>query len=331
MIEENYSLTSRNTLGLPVSARYFASASDVEELLEALAFARERSLPVIVLGGGSNTVLQERIDGLVIAVDIKGVAFEGCEVEVAAGENWHGFVRESLARQRYGLENLSLIPGFAGGAPIQNIGAYGVELDRYFVSLEAIDRHSLETVEMTASDCRFGYRDSIFKRALKDRMIITRIKLSLAEIFEPNLDYEDLKVELERTASAEPSAMEVSDAVCRIRRRKLPDPERIGNAGSFFKNPAVSEQVYRELQDRWPTLKAWPAGDKVKLSAAWMIDRLGFKGTTLGDAAVSDQHALVIVNAGSATRADVLALAGRIQEGVEKNFGVSLEIEPVVY
>lgn len=300
-----------------------------------MRFAGDRHLPVAVLGGGSNTVFAEDyIDGLVLAVDLQGLHFEGHAVEVAAGENWHELVMETLRRDLYGLENLSLIPGYVGAAPIQNIGAYGVELDRYFVSLDAIDRQSLELVTMDSADCQFGYRDSVFKHDLKDRMIIVRVRLSLADTFEANLDYDDLRAEIEASHGSpgpNPTAMDVSDAVCRLRRRKLPDPEQIGNAGSFFKNPEVSEARYRKLLRRWPGLPSWPTPRGVKLSAAWMIEHLGLKGRAVGDAQVSTRHALVLVNAGHAHSADLLTLAASVQEAVKDRFDVDLEIEPVIY
>lgn len=303
----------------------------MEEIREALSFAREHQLPVIVLGGGSNTVLSNDVDGLVLAVDLEGINFAGREAEVTAGENWHAFVLRALDQNLFGLENLSLIPGNAGAAPIQNIGAYGVELDRYFVSLDAIDRQTLELVTMDRAACRFGYRDSVFKRELKNRLIIVRIRLLLEDTFKANLTYEDLRAEVEASVDGAPSAIDVSEAVCRLRRRKLPDPGQIGNAGSFFKNPEVSEAHYRDLIKQWPDLPAWPSSDGVKLSAAWMIDHLGLKGSAVGDAEVSTRHALVLVNSGNARGSDVLELADRVQKAVKDGFGLELEIEPVIY
>lgn len=331
MIQENYPLSGRNTLGLHVQARYFASARSVEEIREALRFARDRDLPVIVLGGGSNTVLSKDVDGLVLAVDLEGMRFTGREAEVAAGENWHEFVLKSLDQNLFGLENLSLIPGNAGAAPIQNIGAYGEELEHYFVSLDALDRETLELVTMDRTECRFGYRNSVFKGELKDRLIIVHIRLVLDDNFTANLTYQDLRAEVEASVGDEPTAIDVSDAVCRLRRRKLPDPEQVGNAGSFFKNPEVSESYYRELLKQWPGLPSWPTSEGVKLSAGWMIDQLGLKGSAVGDARVSSKHALVLVNSGRASGTDVLELAGRVQRAVKDGFGLELEIEPVIY
>lgn len=333
-IQHGRSLASLNTLGLDVIAEHYACARSEDELCEALAWARDRRLPVTVLGGGSNVVFRSNITGLVLHVGTPGILFDNETVEAGAGENWHQLVLASLEHGLCGLENLSLIPGSVGAAPIQNIGAYGTELSGVFDSLSAIDRDSLESLTLSAADCRFGYRDSIFKGALKDRLVISSVRISLSRTFRPNLDYEGLRHELEQSGAGI-TAHAVSEAVCALRRRKLPDPEVEGNVGSFFKNPVVSAARLSALLAEHPGMPAWNAdgakdGAK-KVSAGWLIEHCGLKGRVLGGAAVSERHALVIVNRGPATGEDVIALAALVQERVFAEFGISLEIEPRVY
>ncbi|MDX1557105.1 MAG: UDP-N-acetylmuramate dehydrogenase, partial [Xanthomonadales bacterium] len=253
-------------------------------------------------------------------------------VEVGAGENWHELVLWSLEQGLSGLDNLSLIPGLAGAAPIQNIGAYGVELSSVLVSVTAWDWSKQTWRVFSREDCRFGYRDSRFKSSEPDRYLITSLRLSLDTEFQPRLSYPGLAEALEETAPGAPNARQVSDAVVRIRRRKLPDPARTGNAGSFFKNPVVERSLADDLRADHPDLPAWPVGDiAVKLSAAWMIERCGLKGRREGAAGVSPLHALVLVNHGGASGADIWDLACKVRSVVEQAFGIVLEPEPRIF
>ena len=352
-ISRQVSLQTCNTLGLEVLAEYFCQVTSLDSLRAALNYAHAKRLKVRILGGGSNVVLQHPLDGLVIHIALKGLSYtegsnpaegssnlaegssnpaEGSSpaiiAEAGAGESWHNFVRTCLRRGYSGLENLSLIPGLVGAAPIQNIGAYGVELSDRFISLQAIDVWSGEEVRLTSTDCAFGYRHSVFKDAAQDQFVITSVSLNLDSTFTPILDYAELQAEFAGCAAI--TALAVSDAVIRIRQNKLPDPDVLGNVGSFFKNPVLSKQQWQLVKDVHPhlTANALPTG-KVKLSAARLIDRCGLKGLRVGGAAISDQHALVIVNQGHAAAEDVCLLAHQVVEQVRKQYNITLEVEPV--
>ena len=336
-ILENYPLDSLNTLGLRASARYFVSVTSVDALRQALAFAREKQLVVVPLGGGSNVVLNDPVDALVMAVDLQGREVvqqdQQCvRVRAGAGENWHDFVLWTLAQNAWGLENLSLIPGNVGAAPIQNIGAYGVEIKDFFFSLEAIDVNTGELKTFSAQDCAFGYRDSVFKGELKDQFIITSVAFDLDCRLTPKLNYGHLQGLLdERLNGAEPTAMDISQAVCDIRQQKLPDPKDLGNAGSFFKNPVVSAAKLDSLRQDYPEIVAYPAGEQWKLAAGWLIDKAGLRGIREGDLGTYQHQALVLVNHGQATGKDVVEFSGMIQSKVMAMFGVKLEREPRIY
>ncbi|MBO9494567.1 UDP-N-acetylmuramate dehydrogenase [Thalassotalea sp. G20_0] len=334
---DNYSLVERNTLGLPSTARYYAEANTVAELQSALAFAREKQLPVIPLGGGSNVVLGDFLDALVVHVNLKGKTVlsrdqECVRVRAEAGENWHEFVLWSLDHQAYGLENLSLIPGNVGAAPIQNIGAYGVELTDSFVSLEAVNLESGHVEYFDRQSCSFGYRDSVFKREKRDQYIIVAVTLDLDATLKPNLGYGQLGDLLARRLGDQaPSAVDISRAVCDIRREKLPDPSEVGNAGSFFKNPEVSQSEMDRLKQEYPNIVAYPLGQNWKLAAGWLIDQTGLKGKRDGCVGTYQKQALVLVNHGGATGRDVLSFSRQVQQKVNEKFGVQLEREPRLY
>jgi len=290
-----------------------------------------RSIPH---GGGSNIILASDVPGTVFLNRIAGrhIVDEQADhvlVEIGAGESWHDLVRWSLALGYSGLENLSLIPGTAGAAPLQNIGAYGVELATVLDCVTAWDWRRSTWVSFNQEECRFGYRDSLFKSVWPDRYLLSSIRLRLDRVFRPVLDYAGLREELAAAGIARPGARDVSDAIIRIRQRRLPDPARIGNAGSFFKNPVVGPSVAESLQARYPGLPAWPQQTgQVKLSAAWMVERCGLKRLREGDAEVSEQHALVLINRGAATGAQIIRLSRRVQAAVDEAFGVQLEPEP---
>ena len=290
----------------------------------------------LILGGGSNILFAGDVKGTVVLNRITGkriVEDSNDEVllEANAGENWHQLVLWALDQGLSGIENLSLIPGLAGAAPIQNIGAYGVELSDVLESMQALDLESGELHEFKHRDCHFAYRDSRFKSADAGRYLITRIRLRLQRNFVPKLGYKGINEELKIMGIDIPTAKQVSDAVVRIRRRKLPDPQFTGNAGSFFKNPVVSRATADLLAKDFASLPVYPAGkNEVKLSAAWLIEKCGWKGRSMGEAAVSDQHALVLINKGNATGSELLALADAIRESVQNQFGIELQPEPLI-
>ncbi|WP_422413008.1 MULTISPECIES: UDP-N-acetylmuramate dehydrogenase [unclassified Endozoicomonas] len=335
-ILENYSLQTLNTFGFRVNARYFVDAVSVENLREAIAFANTKNLPLVPLGGGSNLVLSGDQEVLFVHINIPGKKVisredECVTVTAGAGENWHEFVRWTLSEQAFGFENLSLIPGSVGAAPIQNIGAYGVEIKDYFRSLEALDIQSGELKSFSLEDCRFGYRDSIFKQSARDRFIITSVSFALDARWSPKLSYGDLQQEVERRSDGNPDALVISEAVSDIRREKLPDPLKLGNAGSFFRNPVVNEALLKKIQADYPDIVAYPFEGRWKLAAGWLIDRAGLKGFRQGSVGTYHKQALVLVNHGGAGPDDLLGLAKHIQSVVRNKFGVELDMEPRVY
>ncbi|HKT32888.1 MAG TPA: UDP-N-acetylmuramate dehydrogenase [Gammaproteobacteria bacterium] len=330
----NASLLKHNTFRVPARAVWLAEVNNADALPELLALPEVRGKPLLVLGDGSNVLFTRDFDGLVIIVAAHGIEIledDGASVRIhaSAGENWNGLVRWTLSQDLCGLENLSLIPGRVGAAPIQNIGAYGAELAETLVSVEAFDRTMGKSARLTREQCGFRYRDSIFKQQ-PERWIITSVELRLHHSAPLKLDYAGVREELAAMGIAQPTATNVADAVCRLRLRKLPDPAVIGNAGSFFKNPIVSNGEAEKLQVAHPGLPVFNAPDGKKLSAAWLIERCGWKGRRDGDAGVSEKHALVLVNHGKATGAQIWLLAQRIRDSVQGRFGITLEPEPRV-
>jgi len=334
--EAQVNLRALNTFGLPAVARRLVrirDEADVRRVLDDPAIGR---LPRLVLGGGSNLVFTRDPAGVVLKVEVMGRRLlqardDAWIVEVGAGESWHGVVEWTLAQGWPGLENLALIPGTVGAAPVQNIGAYGVELTDRFESLDAVDLVTGRTVTLDRGACRFGYRDSVFKQALAGKSLITRVRLRLPRPWQPVLGYHDLERRVADTGIAAPDARTVFDWVCAIRRDKLPDPAEIGNAGSFFKNPVVTAEQCRDIIGRDPNVVHYPLPDgSFKLAAGWLIDACGWKGKSIGHAGVHDRQALVLVNRGEASGAEVLTLARAIQESVYGRFGIRLEPEPAV-
>jgi UDP-N-acetylmuramate dehydrogenase len=336
-IEQNISLQHFNTFGIPARARRYLRVSDPAQLAALAADPELAALPRLVLGGGSNLLItRAEIDLLVLHMalmgkEIVGETADAVLVRARAGENWHGFVQFTLEQGLGGLENMSLIPGTVGASPIQNIGAYGAEVKDLFHSLTAFDFASGATRVMDAAACRFGYRDSIFKHEDGRQLAVLDVTFALPKAWRPNLRYAELARELEAQDIADPTPRQVADAVIAIRRRKLPDPAEIGNAGSFFKNPVVSGEHCAQLLEQWPNLvhHAQPDGSE-KLAAGWLIDQCGWKGRSLGRAGVYPKQALVLVNNGGASGEEVLALARAIQADVQARFGVLLEPEPVM-
>lgn len=335
VIREYQPLDSLNTFGVAARARWFAEARNDDEAREALQAARRLGVPLWILGGGSNLLLTGDVQALVLHMQNRGVrvlADDGEQVilEAEAGEPWHPFVLRSLELGLGGLENLSLIPGTVGAAPIQNVGAYGVEIKDRFAGLTALDCQSGELCEFDRDDCAFGYRDSLFKQR-SGRYLILRVRFALSRNAELRLDYGPLRQQLQEMGMQQPTPPDVSRAVCAIRSAKLPDPAQLGNAGSFFKNPVVSGEAAAALRSRYPGLVGYPQADgQVKLAAGWLIEQAGWKGFREGDAGVHDRQALVLVNHGRARGAEILALAQRIQADIAARFGVVLEIEPNV-
>nr|WP_312970896.1 UDP-N-acetylmuramate dehydrogenase [Pseudomonas sp.] len=334
-VHSDVSLKAHNTFGVDVAARYFAEADDDQQVRQALDAARERQVPLLVLGGGSNLLLTADVDALVLRMASRGIRLladdgQRVEIEAEAGEPWHPFVQWTLQQGFAGLENLSLIPGTVGASPVQNIGAYGVELKDCFLGLTALDRQSGEIREFDLQACAFAYRDSLFKRE-SGRWIILRVRFALSRNAALHLDYGPVRQRLAEQGIESPNASDVSRAICAIRSEKLPDPAVLGNAGSFFKNPLVPAVLAGRLRAEYADLVAYPQADgQVKLAAGWLIEKAGWKGFRDGDAGVHRLQALVLVNYGNATGQQLLALAQRIQADIAERFGVSLEIEPNV-
>lgn len=325
-------LTRRNTFRVAAHATWLAEIHDPGAIPEILARPEVKSQPLLVLGEGSNVLFTRDFAGAVLTFATRGMEMlendgETARVRAAAGEDWHGLVRWTLAQGLCGLENLSLIPGTVGAAPMQNIGAYGAELSETLDIVEAYDRTRGESVRLSRAQCGFSYRQSVFKQQ-PERWIVTAVELCLRRNAPLRLDYAGVREELATMSVNVPTATDVSEAVCRLRRCKLPDPAQIGNAGSFFKNPIVSNGEAEKLQAAHPGLPVFNAPDGKKLSAAWMIERCGWKGFREGDAGVSDRHALVLVNHGKATGAQIWSLARRVRDSVQEKFGIPLEPEP---
>jgi len=333
-IQENISLKPYNTLGVDARARYFLAVTAADSLAAIGGTPNDR--PLLVLGRGSNILFTRDFEGLVLKNDIKGLAvLEQADndvwVRAGGGEDWHAFVQWCLRRGFYGLENLSLIPGTVGAAPVQNIGAYGVEVADRIETVEAIDLQSGEGCRFEVGACDFAYRSSIFKERCRNRYFITAVTFHLNKNAQPVTSYADVRRALAARKKTVVTPQELSDTICDIRRIKLPDPEEIANAGSFFKNPIISRSLYRELADRFPELPSYPVDDqRVKIAAGWMIEKCGWKGRRVGACGVYPQQALVLVNYGGATGRDILDLAEAIQASVEKRFAIRLQPEPLI-
>ncbi len=334
MLQENVSLKKYNTFGIEAVARYFSTFTDVNGLQELLSFSDGSPL---ILGGGSNILFTKNIDGLVIKNDIKGIQKvredEGhVFIKAGAGENWHQLVIYCIDNHLGGMENLSLIPGNAGASPMQNIGAYGVEIKDIFYELEAFDLEEKKMVVFSNSDCQFGYRESVFKGKYKGRFIITTVTYRLTKIPRFNISYGAIQQELETMGVKELSLKAISQAVINIRGSKLPNPAVTGNAGSFFKNPEVDNAVFEAMKISFPGIVGYMLeGGKTKLAAGWMIEQCGWKGYRKGDAGCHPKQALVLVNYGHATGSEILQLSDEIIGSVVQKFGVLLQREVNVF
>jgi UDP-N-acetylmuramate dehydrogenase len=374
-LRENISLRNFNTFGINATARWFSTFANLEELSALLGFTEDRQLspnaglpnsplpgaitsprrplklkgrtpglsPLFILGGGSNILFTRDFDGLVLKNEIRGIELiredeKYVYVRVGAGESWHGFVQVCLQRNWAGVENLSLIPGSVGAAPMQNIGAYGVEIKEVFYELEALQLEDGKVYSFSLNDCEFGYRDSVFKKRFKDRTIILDVTFRLNKIPKFHTGYGAIREELDKMGVRELSIQAISQAVIHIRSSKLPDPQQIGNAGSFFKNPTVAGDRFAELQAAFPGIPGYPSGEPrshdstpgaaaVKLAAGWLIEQCGWKGYRRGDAGCHALQALVLVNYGQASGKEIYDLSGEILLSVKKKFGVELERE----
>jgi UDP-N-acetylmuramate dehydrogenase len=344
IVEQNVPLQAHNSFGIVAKARALVrvrGSSDVQELLRDPELG---PVPKFVLGGGSNIILTGDVKPLVLKVEVTGrrVIDDGPRatvVEAGAGENWHDFVTWTLEQGFAGLENLALIPGTVGASPVQNVGAYGVELQDRFESLDAIDLVTGKEFTLDVAQCAFRYRDSVFKHVaakegdfgLAARALILRVRMRLPKPWKPVLGYVDLQRKIQETGIREPSSRQIYEWVCAIRSAKLPDPRVIGNAGSFFKNPTVTPEQCQDIIARDPNIVHYPMPDgTVKLAAGWLIDACGWKGKSVGNAGVYEKQALVLVNRGGATGGEVVTLARAIQTSVYERFGIRLEPEPVV-
>lgn len=331
----NFDLQTKNSLAVPSVCRWFTSVTDIHEIAAAMAFSREQRLSLAVLGSGTNVVLAEFIDAVVLQIALMGKSLihkddHSVVIEVGAGEDWHELVRWCLEQSFFGIENLALIPGTCGAAPIQNIGAYGVELSDVLESVEIFDIAEQQCRWLSAAECELGYRDSVFKHDLENQAIVVSIRLRLSLDEKPNLSYPAL-VDYLADHKMEPSPQTIFEAVCAIRRSKLPAPAEIPNAGSFFKNPVVDLDKLRVLSQKHPAIPFYELPDEqVKIPAAWFVDQAGFKGRRKSGVGMHDKQALVLVNPGRKPSSDILSFAERVSSKVYSAFGVKLEIEPRV-
>lgn len=331
MLQENINITPFTTFGVEVSSRYFATFSSIEELRKLLAEVKDQQL--LVLGGGSNMLFRKDYEGITIKNEITGISVieeneESVLLKVGAGEVWHNFVLYSIEHNLGGIENLSLIPGSVGASPMQNIGAYGVEIKDVFDSLEAIEIATGELHTFSHQDCQFGYRESVFKKELKGKYIIVSVSYKLSKQPKLNTSYGAINSELATRGITQPSIKDVSDVVIAIRQSKLPDPKEIGNAGSFFKNPVIPKSHYIALQKTYENIPSYPVSeDTVKVPAGWLIDNAGWKGKTIGEYGVHKNQALVLVNYGKANGNDIFQLSEDIIADIYKRYQIKLERE----
>lgn len=333
-MQENFSLRAHNTFGVDAKARYFAEVHSTEELIEALNDSKTSTLPLLFLGGGSNILLTQDFEGLAIKLNLKGIHEDFISenevlVTAKAGENWHEFVMFCLDKNYGGLENLSLIPGNVGTSPMQNIGAYGTEIKDTFVSCTVLNLENLQLETFNLEQCRFGYRDSVFKQEGKGKYVILDVAFKLTrKNHHIKTEYGAITFELENLGIEKPTIQDVSKAVINIRQSKLPDPKEIGNAGSFFKNPTIPLPQFEELKEKFPQIQGYANGDFVKVPAGWLIEQTGWKGKQIGNVASHKLQALVIINAnGKATGKEIFDFSTKIIDSVKEKFGIELERE----
>ncbi len=331
-IQENISLKRLNTFGIARNARFFTVVESVNGLQDALIWAQDHDQQVLILGGGSNILLTGDFDGLVIKMEIIGKKLiredeDYVYVEVGAGEIWHDLVTYAIDQNWAGIENLSLIPGTVGASPMQNIGAYGVEIQEVFESLEALNRSTFEIKTFSKEECKFGYRESVFKHELKNQYVIFSVLFKLKKKPELRVEYGAIRDVLKELGIGQPSIRAISEAVIAIRSSKLPDPKEIGNAGSFFKNPTIAIDQFNELKSKFPVMPGYPTEAGVKVPAGWLIEHAGWKGKRIGDVGVHAQQALVLVNYGNGNGSEIIALSDQIRHSVREKFGIELHPE----
>lgn len=331
-IQENISLKAFNTFGIAKKAQFFVIVKSIDELKEALDWAKTQKINSLILGGGSNILLTKNQDVLVIKIEIEGIKViketkEFSFVKVGAGVNWHQFVLTAIENNWAGIENLSLIPGTVGASPMQNIGAYGVEIKDVFFCLSALNRNSLKIEEFNAEQCKFGYRESIFKHELKGKYVICSVVFRLKKNPDFQTEYGAIQDTLKSFGVQELTLKTISDAVIQIRQSKLPDPKEIGNAGSFFKNPTISSVQYQTLKNEYPIIPGYPNTEGVKVPAAWLIEQCGWKGKRFGEIGVHEKQPLVLVNYGEGDGNEIKTLAEKIQKSVFDKFKISINPE----
>ena len=324
----NYSLKGHNTFGIEARCRRFLEYSTVDEARDVAAILRETGDPYIIIGGGSNLLLTRDFEGIVVHSALTGVDIDGCRMTCGSGMEWDRVVALAVEQGLYGAENLSLIPGDVGASAVQNIGAYGVEAKDLIVEVEAIEIASGMLRTFSNADCQYGYRDSRFKHDWKSQYLMTPVTYALQSTFEPKLDYGNIRAELERKGISNPTAAQLRAVIIDIRNAKLPDPKVMGNAGSFFMNPVVSREKYESLAGQYEGMPHYTIdSDHEKIPAGWMIEQCGWKGRSLGRAGVHDKQALVLVNRGGATGAEVVTLCETIRKGVREKFGIDIHPE----
>ena len=330
---ENYPLIKLNTFGIDVKAKYFTSINTVNELIEIKKSEKFKDRELLILGGGSNILFTKDFNGLVILNNIKGKEIvdrndDSIILKIGAGENWHELVMYCVDNGWGGIENLSLIPGNTGTAPMQNIGAYGVEIKETFVELEALEISSGKIVKFSNSECEFGYRESVFKNKMKNKYIILNITLELNKNPILNINYGDVKAILETKKIETPTIKDVSNAIISIRQRKLPDPKKIGNSGSFFKNPIIDINLLKLIEGKYPNVVSYKINEnKFKIAAGWMIEKAGWKGKKFNNFGVHENQALVLVNYGLANGKEIFNLSEKIILDIKEKFGITLERE----
>ncbi|SFB41019.1 UDP-N-acetylmuramate dehydrogenase [Algoriphagus aquimarinus] len=331
-ILENISLKTFNTFGIDKTARFFVSVKSIEELKEALEWAKSQKVNPLILGGGSNILLTQNQDTLVIKIELEGIKVVQEDddfyfVETGSGVNWHQFVLTAIENNWAGIENLSLIPGTVGASPMQNIGAYGVEIKDVFSSLKALNKETLEIEAFNAEQCQFGYRESVFKHELKGKYVICSVIFRLRKEPVFHTEYGAILETLEASGISELSLKAISDAVIQIRQSKLPDPKEIGNSGSFFKNPTIPTEQYELLKNQYTSIPGYPNIEGTKVPAAWLIEQCGWKGKRFGEIGVHAKQPLVLVNYGDGDGNEIKNLATKIQQSVFDKFGISIHPE----
>ena len=324
----DYSLLRHNTFGIDAMCSRFLEYADEKEAQQVASVLRETELPFLIIGGGSNLLLTHDFEGIVVHSAMKGCQVKGTQLTCGSGVVWDDVVALSLDAELYGMENLSLIPGDVGASAVQNIGAYGVEAKDFIVCVEAVEIATGQIRTFTNADCQYGYRDSRFKHDWKNRYLMLRVTYQLSDTFRPKLDYGNIRAELERKGIAEPTAWQLRQTIIDIRREKLPDPEVMGNAGSFFMNPVVSREKYESLAAKYEGMPHYTIdADHEKIPAGWLIDQCGWKGRSLGRAGVHDRQALVLVNRGGATGSEIVTLCETIRRDVRERFGIDIHPE----